>query len=85
MQFPSVRVAVFLDGCFWHSCPEHGTIPKRNRDWWAAKIEGNVERDRRHERELEAAGWTVLRHWEHEDPRSVADRIEAVVRGFVER
>ena len=80
LQFPRARVAVFLDGCFWHSCPEHGTMPKRNADWWKAKIRANVERDRRHDREIEAAGWTVLRYWEHEDPRLVADRIEAAVR-----
>ena len=80
LQFSRARVAVFLDGCFWHSCPEHGTMPKRNADWWKAKIRANVERDRRHDREIEAVGWTVLRYWEHEDPRLVADRIEAAVR-----
>lgn len=80
LQFARSRVAVFLDGCFWHSCPEHGTMPKRNGDWWRAKIRANVERDRRHDRRIKAAGWTVLRYWEHEDPRSVAERIESVVR-----
>lgn len=81
LVFPRVRVVVFLDGCYWHACPVHGTIPKKNREWWTAKIRANVERDRRHDKELAAAGWTVLRFWEHEDSRSVADQIEPLVRG----
>lgn len=80
LLFPRVRVAVFLDGCYWHACPLHGSIPKRNREWWIAKIRANVERDRRHDKELADAGWKVLRFWEHEDPRSVADEIEPFVR-----
>ena len=80
LVFPGPRVAVFLDGCFWHSCPEHGTTPQTNRDWWIAKLRANVERDARHRAELEAAGWTVLRFWEHEDPTAVATRIETAVR-----
>lgn len=80
LVFPGPRVAVFLDSCFWHSCPEHGTTPQTNRDWWIAKLRANVERDARHRAELEAAGWTVLRFWEHEDPAAVAARIETAVR-----
>lgn len=80
LVFLRARVAVFLDGCYWHACPMHASTPKRNREWWIAKIQANVERDRRHDMELAAAGWTVLRFWEHEDPCEVADRIEAAVR-----
>ena len=73
--FPRQKVAVFVDGCFWHSCPEHGTMPKKNREWWQAKLAANVERDRRHDEDLEAAGWTVVRVWEHEDVHEAADRV----------
>lgn len=79
--FTAAKVAVFVDGCFWHSCPEHGTTPTANRGWWEEKLAANVERDRRHDAELEAAGWIVLRLWEHEDPVMCADVIaEAVQR-----
>ena len=77
--FPKERIAVFLDGCFWHSCPQHGTTPHANRGWWLEKLAANVERDRRHDRELRTAGWLVLRFWEHEDPRSVVHMIESRV------
>ena len=70
------RVAVFIDGCFWHSCPEHGTLPKSNREWWRAKLQGNVERDRRKDRDLWKLGWATMHFWEHEDPESVAVAIE---------
>ena len=79
LVFAGAKVAVFIDGCFWHRCPLHGSVPKTNRDWWIAKLEANVERDRRHDRELEEAGWLVIRVWEHEDPVSAADRVEVVV------
>lgn len=82
LVFPRIRVAVFVDGCFWHSCPIHGTTPATNADWWVAKLAGNVERDRRNDAALRAADWTVLRFWEHEDPDEVADRIEQAVRDF---
>lgn len=78
--FPGVKVAVFLDGCFWHGCPEHGTQPKNNAAWWRAKIESNVARDRDTDRRLTAHGWNVIRIWTHEDPDEAADRIAAVVR-----
>ncbi|MDE0196130.1 MAG: very short patch repair endonuclease [bacterium] len=77
--FGRERVAVFLDGCFWHSCPQHATTPTANRDWWRAKLLANVERDRRHDRELTAAGWTVCRFWEHQDATFVATEIEQLV------
>lgn len=73
-------VAVFLDGCFWHSCPQHATTPKANGEWWRAKLRANVERDRRHDRDLRAAGWVVCRFWEHEDAAVVATEIERIVR-----
>jgi DNA mismatch endonuclease (patch repair protein) len=73
--FPSEKVAVYVDGCFWHSCPQHATVPKQNRDWWVAKLEDNCDRDRRHNAELQAAGWEVLRFWEHEDVREVTFQI----------
>jgi DNA mismatch endonuclease (patch repair protein) len=78
--FPGPRVAVYVDGCFWHSCPDHGVLPKGNREWWRAKLEATVERDRASEDALAARGWTVVRVWEHEDPVAAADRIEAAVR-----
>ncbi len=80
-MFPRRRVAVYVDGCFWHWCPSHRTIPKANRDWWVTKLEANEARDRATDVQLEEEGWTVLRFWEHEDPVAVADAIEATVRG----
>lgn len=75
--FTRARVAVFIDGCFWHGCPEHGKRPTiANAEYWVPKISGNVERDARHTALLEEAGWTVLRFWEHESPEAVADTIE---------
>lgn len=71
---------MFVDGCFWHCCPTHQTWPKTNTDWWADKLRRNVTRDRETDDQLGAAGWAVIRVWEHEDPGSAADRIESVVR-----
>lgn len=70
-----LHLAVFIDGCFWHGCPDHATRPKANEAWWAKKLDGNVERDRRTDVALTARGWRVLRFWEHEDPGAVADVI----------
>jgi len=80
IAFTRTRVAVFVDGCFWHSCPEHGTRPKANAEWWVEKLERNVRRDRETDAELRAAGWIVVRIWEHEDPTAVAERVAAIVR-----
>ncbi len=77
--FTRRRVAVFVDGCFWHGCPEHATKPKRNAEWWAAKLEANVKRDAETDRLLEGAGWVVVRVWEHEDPDVAASRDRSVV------
>ncbi|HKZ24172.1 MAG TPA: very short patch repair endonuclease [Acidimicrobiia bacterium] len=79
LSFPTERIAIFIDGCFWHSCPEHTTRPAANREWWEKKLAANIERDRRHDRELEATGWLVLRFWEHEDAINAADRVQAAV------
>jgi len=80
LVFTRVRVAVFIDGCFWHGCPEHATAPKANAEWWAEKLSANVLRDRDTDARLGEAGWLVLRIWEHEDAEDAAERIEQVVR-----
>ncbi|BBY28109.1 very short patch repair endonuclease [Mycolicibacterium sediminis] len=69
------KVAVFVDGCFWHRCPHHGTSPKNNSAWWASKLDANVERDRRKDRQLADLGWISLHVWEHEDPATAAEAI----------
>lgn len=74
--FSKARIAVFIDGCYWHGCSEHGAIPASNRDYWEAKLRRNQERDRETTAMLESAGWTVLRFWEHEDHGTIADMIE---------
>jgi DNA mismatch endonuclease (patch repair protein) len=79
LLFTSARVAVFIDGCFWHGCPDHGTQPKSNAAWWAEKIISNVKRDRDTDQRLAAEGWTVVRVWEHEAPAMAAARVAAVV------
>lgn len=73
--FPTERIAVFVDGCFWHRCPEHGVSPRANSDYWRAKLDRNVARDRRNDESLRAAGWDVLRVWEHDDPIRAAERV----------
>jgi len=80
MLFPRSRVAVFVDGCFWHACPIHGTRPVANAAWWAAKLNANVVRDRDTDRGLADVGWTVIRIWEHEDPHQASARVVALVR-----
>ncbi len=80
ITFPRPRVAVFVDGCFWHGCPIHGTSPKNNAAWWRAKIDANIARDRDTDSRLREAGWIVIRIWEHEDIEAAADRVEEVLR-----
>lgn len=70
------RLAVFIDGCFWHACPEHGTWPRNNREWWRAKLETNRARDRSKDAALRELGWEPLHYWEHEEPALVARDIE---------
>jgi DNA mismatch endonuclease (patch repair protein) len=79
VAFLGARVAVFVDGCFWHSCPQHATRPKANADWWLEKLARNVTRDRDTDEKLETAGWAVVRMWEHEDPHVAAMQIKALV------
>ncbi|CAL9457582.1 hypothetical protein SUDANB171_02553 [Streptomyces sp. enrichment culture] len=79
IAFPGPKVAVFVDGCFWHGCPEHATQPRANKDWWRQKLDKNISRDRETNERLDAEGWTVLRFWEHEPPDVVAVRIAQVV------
>jgi DNA mismatch endonuclease, patch repair protein len=79
--FPSRRVAVYMDGCFWHGCAVHFVTPKTNADYWGPKIAGNVRRDRETDAYLEAAGWRVLRVWEHDDMRAAALGVAELVRG----
>jgi DNA mismatch endonuclease (patch repair protein) len=78
--FGPAHVAVYVDGCFWHSCPEHGTRPKANAEWWEQKLNRNQERDAETDRTLRENGWAVVRIWEHEDPIEAADRVEAAVK-----
>ncbi len=80
LVFARARVAVMVDGCFWHGCPEHATWPAHNADFWREKIESNRLRDRDTDERLDEAGWLVVRVWEHTDPLEAADRIEALVR-----
>lgn len=75
------RVAIFLDGCFWHGCPVHGTLPVRNAGFWRAKIEGNRRRDQHTDEVLRAAGWRTVRVWEHEHLEEAVQRIRAVLQG----
>lgn len=80
LVFTRAKVAVYVDGCFWHSCPTHATIPKANREWWIAKLEANVRRDRDTDQRLANAGWSLVRVWEHESVAKSARRVESVVR-----
>ncbi len=77
--FTRQRIAVYIDGCFWHGCPEHGTSPTRNSDYWRPKLQRNMARDVETTLMLTQAGWTVLRFWEHQPPMAVADAIEQLV------
>jgi len=78
--FTRQRVAVFIDGCFWHGCPLHATVSRRNHEYWAQKIERNRERDLEQVARLAAKDWTVLRFWEHEDPIAVAVAIDSALK-----
>jgi DNA mismatch endonuclease, patch repair protein len=77
--FPRVKIAVFLDGCFWHACPEHGTRPRVNQAYWLPKLQRNVERDRLNDERLRTAGWHVVRIWEHVSTEEAASLVEAAV------
>jgi DNA mismatch endonuclease, patch repair protein len=79
MVFAGSRVAVFIDGCFWHGCPDHSSTPRTNPGYWTVKIAANRDRDARAARLLADAGWTVVRVWEHDDPGLSAARIRTEV------
>jgi DNA mismatch endonuclease, patch repair protein len=80
--FTARRLVVFIDGCFWHGCPQHGHIPKTNPGYWGPKIEGNQRRDEKQRKALEAVDWDVLRIWEHVDPMTATDQIIAAYRSL---
>lgn len=77
--FRSTKVAVFVDGCFWHGCPIHGTQAKANADFWKTKIERNQERDAETNQLLRKAGWKVIRVWEHENPQKASVKIQKII------
>lgn len=79
MVFRPAKLAVFIDGCYWHGCPEHYVPPKTNEGYWSEKVVRNVARDRDTDARLAEAGWTVLRFWEHESPDACALKIAATV------
>jgi DNA mismatch endonuclease, patch repair protein len=82
--FTSGRLAVFVDGCFWHGCPDHYVRPRSRTDFWSAKLAGNVARDCAQTSVLQAAGWSICRLWEHEvfeNPDGVAERVVGLLRG----
>lgn len=83
--FPRARVAVECRGCFWHFCPHDAVLPKSNLEYWLPKLERNVQRDRRNERALADAGWSLVVVWEHDDVVDAATRIEALVRSIRDR
>lgn len=85
VAFTRARVAVFVDGCFWHCCPLHGTVPKRNVAYWQPKLRRNVERDRCNDEALRAAGWQVVRIWEHQEPDTAAAVVADMVAAAEER
>jgi DNA mismatch endonuclease (patch repair protein) len=78
--FPRRRVGVFVDGCFWHGCPLHATFPQANADYWLPKLAENKERDRRQTERLRAAGWTVIRVWEHDCRPPTRDVVVGIAR-----
>ncbi|MEU0091831.1 very short patch repair endonuclease [Kribbella sp. NPDC006257] len=82
IMFKRQRIAILIDGCFWHGCPAHyRPATGRRREFWATKIAENMRRDRESAEAFTEAGWLVLRFWEHEDPSDVADRVVAALRG----
>lgn len=78
--FPSARLVVFIDGCFWHGCPDHYSVPVAHGEFWAAKRLKNISRDDETTRRLTQDGWIVKRYWEHEDPTTVAHDVESTYR-----
>jgi DNA mismatch endonuclease (patch repair protein) len=85
LVFRGAKVAVFMDGCYWHGCPLHGTTARANQQYWVAKIAQNRQRDSDTDARLLAAGWRSVRVWEHEDPKAAADRVVSALRPPVSR
>lgn len=79
LVFTRAKVAVFIDGCYWHGCPEHGTAARSNAGYWSTKIARNKDRDAETDRLLDDAGWTVVRAWEHESADAVLSRIRSAL------
>jgi DNA mismatch endonuclease (patch repair protein) len=79
VAFPGAKIAVFVDGCFWHACPEHAVMPKANSEWWAWKLHGNTSRDAETTEMLEQAGWQVIRLWEHQTPEDGAAQVVSML------
>jgi DNA mismatch endonuclease (patch repair protein) len=79
IAFTRARLAVFVDGCFWHCCPAHGTAPSANSEWWRVKLDANRSRDGNTTAHLMRLGWTVRRYWEHEDPFDICESILATL------
>ncbi len=77
--FTKRRIAVFVDGCFWHSCPDHGRQPAANNGYWSPKLTGNAQRDKQQTMLLRNAGWTVVRFWEHEDTNDVVVQLLGIL------
>jgi DNA mismatch endonuclease (patch repair protein) len=79
LVFRPVKVSVFIDGCYWHMCPEHGHYPASNASYWTPKLDGNVRRDRETDKQLQEAGWLVMRFWEHQPSDAIANAVIAAV------
>ena len=82
IAFPGKRLAVFIDGCFWHNCPEHGELPKANNKWWRDKFAENAERDEKVTKILTENGWIVQRYWTHETPENVCQVIQEAIQAY---
>lgn len=80
IAFTRAKVAVFVDGCFWHGCPQHGSLPRSNQEWWRLKLDSNRRRDEETAAHLASRGWDVLRFWCHEEISAVADAVAVRVR-----
>lgn len=80
LLFTRKRIAVFIDGCYWHGCPEHYTVPHANAAFWRAKLERNLERDAETTLLFESRGWIVMRFWTHEAPEQIATSVEVAIR-----
>jgi len=85
IAFSTARLAIFLDGCFWHGCPEHGSIPATNEGWWRDKLHGNRMRDCETTSHLAQLGWTVLRFWEHEEVSTMVPKVTSALSALSDR